>query len=129
MAALLVLTMVSWVGSFAQTADTSAHAKPVAQFTPDSYPAHSCCAPLQEIMERFIPNNPAGMPCGDEHPCCVRPEPQNTPNLPSSCKQQESSLEESAIVFVVAEDDPILIEAHRRISTPRPLKFSTVLQI
>jgi hypothetical protein len=126
MAALLVLTMVSWVGSFAQTAGTPAHAKPVAQFTPDSHATHNCCAPL---LERFIPDKPEGMPCGDTHPCCVRPELQNTPNLPSSCKQQESSLEESAILFVVAEDDPILVEAHRQISTPCPLKFSTVLQI
>ena len=129
MAALLVLTMVSWVGSFAQTAGTSAHAKPVAQFTPDSHATDNCCPPLQEILERFIPDKREGMPCGDTHPCCVRPELQNTPNLPSSCKQQESSLEESAIFFVVAEDDPILVEAHRQISTPRPLKFSTVLQI
>jgi len=129
MAAFLVLMMVSWVGSFAQTADTSVQTSPVAQSTPDGHHTHNCCGPLGAFLVRpTLPEKPAGMPCGDEHPCCVRPGPQNTPNLPSSCGQQESS-EGSVRVFAASEEDPMKTEADGQTSTRRTFKFSTVLRI
>jgi hypothetical protein len=99
MAVLMALTLVGWVGSFAQAMDGAldqivCKPKPVAT----DYHEHDCCGhrKAQPAGEAF-PFQPAGMPCGDEHPCCVRPIPQNVPSLPSTSNQQPPS-DESRIL-------------------------------
>src|ERR1700747_93044 len=86
MAALLLLTIVSWAGSFAQVPGGRDHLEGVRQRTsPSVHRAHDCCGSLQILLTKpALPFKPASMPCGDEHPCCVRPAPQTTPILPST---------------------------------------------
>lgn len=47
---------------------------------------HSCCP---GVTSRFVPPlfvapAPASIPCGDEHPCCANPGPENPPSLPAA---------------------------------------------
>lgn len=99
MAALLALTLVSWVGSFAQATDGGLNPiargpKPVATGHRD----HDCCGHQKaQPASTALPFQPAGMPCGDEHPCCVRPIPQNVPSLPSTSNHQPPSDESPAL--------------------------------
>jgi hypothetical protein len=98
MASLLVLTFVSWVGSFAQ-------------------------ATLSAQL--------AGMPCGSEHTCCIRPLPQNVPELPSASSQQPPS-EESRIPAAAAPlpDDPAVPDGADYPLTFREYsELSTILRI
>ena len=49
---------------------------------------HSCCP---KVHSRFVPPvfvkpGPASMPCGDQHPCCAKPGPENPPSLPATTR-------------------------------------------
>src|SRR5580700_539325 len=93
MAALIALTLVSWVGSFAQATDGAlnqavASPKPVAV----DHHEHECCGHQKaQPAGEALPFQPAGMPCGNEHPCCIRPMPQNVPGLPSTSNHEPPS--------------------------------------
>jgi len=102
MAALLVFTFVSWVGSFGQATDGVASQRASAP-KPDAiqHHPHDCCEHRRTFPTAALPAQPAGMPCGNERSCCVRPGPQNVPNLPSACSQQLLS-EESRIPAAAA---------------------------
>ena len=130
MAALLLLTMVSWVGSFAQVSPTSDGAKNESQRTSlGAHSAHDCCGSLQILPTKpVLPLKPASMPCGDEHPCCVRPGPQTTPNLPSTLEQQKLVVRRFAAVTVMSEEARAASEPEWRAFTRR-LEFNTVLRI
>jgi hypothetical protein len=130
MAALLLLTMVSWVGSFAQVSSAADRARDVSQGTSSSaHHAHDCCGSLRTLLKKpALPVNPVSMPCGDEHPCCVRPGPQTTPNLPSVFGYQKVAIARFAAVPVSSEKACIAFEQERRVPLSR-LEFSTVLRI
>ena len=117
MAALMALTLVSWVGSFAQATDGSltqvaASPKPAAT----DYHEHDCCGHRKaQPGGKALPFQPAGMPCDDEHPCCVRPIPQNVPSLPSPSNHQPPS------------DESRILEAATSIPSGSAAELSSVL--
>ena len=130
MAALLLLTMVSWVGSFAQASGTPGRAQEVSQGTSSSiHHAHDGCGSLRTLLTKpALPVNPASMPCGDEHPCCVRPGPQTTPNLPSTFGQAKLRIACFALLPTSSEEANIAFEQEHRVP-PSRLAFRMVLRI
>jgi hypothetical protein len=131
MAALLVLTLVSWVGSFAQASE-GVHPAPIQQKPIRHQHGHHCCWPQQVVMvQPALPPQPAGRPCGNEHPCCVRPAPENTPSLPSTFGPQRPAGKALATLFFAPNIGPSrrLPEPERRHTLGNHSQFSTILRI
>jgi hypothetical protein len=131
MAALLVFTMASWVGSFAQT-DSNDHRRAdsaIAQQRPSRHKqAHHCCIPSIEVaVEAILPATP--LPCGHEHRCCIRPGPV-TPKLPSTPVDQKPATEFVDIVTAHATGPATsLTHTSLRAATLQTYSsFSTVLR-
>lgn len=128
--ALLMLALASWGTSLAQAAERT-HANAVAKTKTIAWRSHDCCAHQAVFLATLaLPLQPAGMPCGSEHPCCVRPAPQNVPNLPSAFSQQPPATEFQALA-------PDIVRAETRtaflVDFPRtfrdPSRFRVALRI
>jgi hypothetical protein len=132
MAALIALTLVSWVGSFAQSAD-GALDQIVSKPKPGAadHRGHDCCAHQKGFPTiAAIPVQPADMPCGDEQPCCVRPVPQNVPNLPTGNGQRPPAEQIRAFRVDASLAPDRIVAASENPRTPRdPSQLSTVLRI
>lgn len=61
-------------------------------------PDHSCCPGVHLRLVVPVPaqSQPAGMPCGDEHPCCARQRSGNPSFLPAANKIPKRDPEGSA---------------------------------
>lgn len=47
---------------------------------------HSCCPDghKQLLSVVFFAVTPASAPCGNQHPCCLKPVPESSPSLPAT---------------------------------------------
>ena len=108
MAALMVLTVVSWVGSYAQIVPPSQDgAERPAQAVSKNQLKHDCCPPHQQhpFFEAALPSQPAGMPCGGGHSCCINPAPESTPELPSQCARQRPVNHTRTVPLILAQPE------------------------
>ena len=104
--------------------ETFRHASPAKQ-------DHSCCPGTHFALPPrlfLIPAQPK-VPCGEEHPCCARPEHENPASLPATAKNAHPFVEISAALL----DSPLrpvaaAISRVRVFSSP-PFAHSTVLRI
>src|ERR1700746_4028065 len=87
--AALLMLMLCGVGAFAQPLSVERLAVAQAPSAHDDTSSHKCChsssTPNFEIAKSLPP---VSMPCGGEHPCCVRPGPANFAEVPSTEGQQ-----------------------------------------
>lgn len=94
-------------------------------------PDHSCCPgshltlPVQLVLEPQAP-----MPCGEQHPCCVRPGRENPASLPATTS---SSIPfQQVAVAVLERSQPTVLSAALSFDTPFSPPYSqrsTVLRI
>jgi len=81
--ALLLFTLSGWTQAFASD-ETSTTTKPQAITRAR---AHDCCPSLHRFfLPLVVPSVPAGLPCGDSHPCCASREPNNPPTLTATSR-------------------------------------------
>jgi len=135
LAATLVLTLLSWLGALAQPMPHEHGKASVAATAPaahDHNAIHRCCQPPRAFSfpVAMLPLVPANMPCGGEHSCCIRPGPQNSPNLPSTTGNRRPAAE--AVDSLQSENsapNATLAFGAFRFATVRPYSaFSTVLR-
>jgi len=87
-AAVVLASLTLWgvPAAFASTLQpgSSISEKPAEQIA--SAHDHSCCPGFHSriVLPPFVTPAPAEMPCGEQHPCCAKPAPQNSPALPSA---------------------------------------------
>lgn len=83
-AAVVLASLALWSAPLALASSPQMAAKKQAT-TASAMHDHSCCPSLHSRLIRplFIASSPAEKPC-DQHPCCVRPAPQNTAALPAA---------------------------------------------
>jgi len=87
-AAVVLASLALWSvpAAFASTLHpgSSISEKPAEQIA--SGRDHSCCPGFHSriVLPLFVTPAPAEMPCGDQHPCCAKPAPQNSPALPAA---------------------------------------------
>jgi len=81
-AAVVVASLASWSGSTSLAATLEAWSTPISHAAPH----HSCCPDghKQLVPAIFFAITPATAPCGNQHPCCVKPVPESSPLLPTA---------------------------------------------
>ena len=100
------------------------HASPATQ-------DHSCCPSIHFALPPrlfLIPPQPT-VPCGEEHPCCARPEHENPAALPATAKNAHPFVEISAILLDSYMRPVAAAISRVRVSSSPPFDRSTVLRI
>lgn len=105
MIAVLLLASLSlasvpalWASAYVVTVATTSHR------TAASAHDHSCCPGHRRISIPILLSVASGpMPCGNNHPCCAKPAPENPASLPASGK---SAQPDSQIDSAVQDDSP-----------------------
>jgi hypothetical protein len=82
--ALVLASLAMWSAPFALASSPQVAAKKQATTAPAKHD-HSCCPGVhsQFVRPLVVVPSPAEVPC-DQHPCCVRPAPQNSAALPAA---------------------------------------------
>jgi hypothetical protein len=102
-------------------------------FRRDTANDHSCCPRSHPRISPilFLSINSTAMPCGEQHPCCVRQAPSNPSTMPVETKAIRPAPER---VLALVTDAPC--SGRSRItgtsaicSLPPPMERSTVLRI
>src|SRR5580765_7879835 len=64
---------------------------------------HSCCprGHSRFVPPVFVKPAPASMPCGDQHPCCAKQGPENSPSLPATTRLAEPGSD--TVVVAIAD--------------------------
>jgi hypothetical protein len=131
--AAFVLATLCWlsvpvaIGSMTAGTMHSAHHKaPPAQ-------DHSCCPRpgARMVPVLFIAVNLTEMPCGAQHPCCVKQRPASPSNVPVQNKFTRPAAEQTLATFAekTSSDRGRVIEISTVGILPPPFERSTVLRI
>jgi len=100
------------------------HASPATQ-------DHSCCPGIHFTLPPrlfLIPAQPS-VPCGEEHPCCARPEHENPASLPATATNAHPFVEISAVVPDSFLRTVAATISRFRVTASPPFERSTVLRI
>lgn len=86
-AAIVLASLAEWsvpVAFASAPLSRSSTSEKSAQQTAATHDA-SCCPGVPSRFEPpvFVTAAPAEMPCGEQHPCCAKPAPPNSPGLPA----------------------------------------------
>ncbi len=83
----LVLASLSWwsVPTAFAAFSTSNRARSAPSSAKSKAHDHDCCPGVHPRPDSplFVAITPPAMPCGDEHPCCAKPTPDNSFSLPA----------------------------------------------
>jgi hypothetical protein len=135
-AALLLGSLLWWSVPlvFAAKALLAQESAQAAQKSSPSSPApahkHDCCPGFHPAFSSpvFI-KGPASLPCGDEHPCCVRPRPDNTPLPGSGVSQLDPGARVELLPDHVYQRPALVVaDAFKSKSFPSYFERSTVLR-
>src|SRR5207302_7673600 len=84
--ASVVLATLCWLSL--PFAFGSIQMSPAQRFQRDAAHDHSCCPRSHPVITPtlFLAINSTAMPCGEQHPCCVRQAPSNPSTMPVETK-------------------------------------------
>lgn len=102
-------------------------------FQNDTADDHSCCPRSRPQISPilFLAINSTAMPCGEQHPCCIRPAPLNPSTVPVETKMIRPALERGLALIT----DTPSCRGGRNVETAAlnfpspPVDRSTVLRI
>jgi hypothetical protein len=86
-AALVLASLSCWSIPFALASSPQADSSSRSQKQKHAAD-HACCPHLssRSLPELFVNLAPGRMPCGSEHPCCVKQAPSESPALPATIR-------------------------------------------
>jgi hypothetical protein len=131
--ASVVLATLCWLSVPAASGSLETTAAQRFQRTASSAHDHSCCPGFQPRISPalFLAINSTAMPCGEQHPCCVRQAPSNPSTMPVETKVIRPASER---VLALITDTPSSGDG-RNVETAAvnflspPFERSTVLRI
>jgi len=138
MIALVMFSLALLSGPGALTSLSLLHfsnaAKTKSQETAETAQNHDCCPKAdRSFVSPSLPGiQPSAMPCGEQHPCCAKQVPQESPALPVALQGQRSDSSNSPVVMADHIRDPqngTFTKAYGTAALPLYSTRSTVLRI